>query len=644
MSGKQEIIDRLDKRSFYSSALPSLKVNGSETGQALCPWHEDTNPSLSIDLKTGVFKCFGCSKKGSIFDFYMERHSVDYKTAFNALAQEAGLSIQESPRKIVKTYDYTNEAGVLLFQVVRYEPKTFRQRRPDGKNGWIYNLQGVKLVPYNLPGISKAKSVIIVEGEKDVETLRGMGLVGSCNAQGAGKWRQEYSGYFQGKKIAILPDNDEAGRTHAIQVAQHLKGVTSSLKIVSLPGLPVKGDVSDWIKTGGTKDQLIDAIKNAPEWEQGKEETPGLVRLETVTPEKVEWFWYPYIPLGKITLLDGDPGNGKSLFTTDLIARCTNGGHMPDGTAGVQGGAVLMALEDGLADTIVPRLEVAGGNKSKAVALQGVPDILGNLRFPTIADVEQIANACKEIKAKLVVIDPLMGYLGDANSWKDQDIRRAMAPLVKMAEEQNVAVLVIRHLNKSAASQSMYRGGGSIGFIGLARVGLLIAKDPEDENRRILAGIKSNLAPLPASLSYCIEDHGGIPKIVWGGISNHTADALLSVPTSPEEKTAVDEAKEFLLDILELKAVEANEVIREAKKAAISERTLNRAKKLLGIRSEKSQFGGGWKWTLPGEDCQEMPKVVNKNNGNLGGNLATLGEDEPGHVVDLSGDEIEVIG
>jgi hypothetical protein len=367
----------------------------------------------------------------------------------------------------------------------------------------------------------------------------------------------------------------------------------------------------------------------------------GLVRLDTVTAEKVQWLWYPYIPLGKITLIDGDPGNGKSLFAIDLIARVTSGLPMPDGSKGIQGGAVILALEDGLADTIVPRLVAAGGDKSKVVALQGVANARGDIRFPTIADVDHIARACDEVQAKLLVIDPLMAYMGDVNSWKDQDIRQGMSPLVRMAEEKNVATTVIRHLNKSSASQSVYRGGGSIGFIGLARVSLLIAKDPENEDRRILAGIKSNLAPLPPSLSYVIDNCGDVPKIAWGGTSSHSADALLAVPQTPEDKSAFDEAKDFLREILSEGMINVSEIFKEAKRAGISEKTLRRAKRSLAVKSEKSQFGGGWLWSLGHEDGQESPKVVNKNIWPSSENLAIFGgNDEEGTPQEEKEDEV----
>lgn len=229
-------------------------------------FHDDHKPSLSIDLKTGQFKCFGCNKSGSIFDFYMKKYGVDYKIAFNALAKLAGL-VKEPKKKIVKTYDYTDESGNLLFQVIRYEPKDFRQRRPDGKGGWVYDLKDVPLVLYNLPEILKAEDVIIVEGEKDIETLREIGLVATCNPMGAGKWKPEYNQYFKGKRVAIIPDNDPQGKKHAETVAKNLKSIASSVKVVELPDLKEKEDVTDWFKKyNRTKEKLIELIEATPQW------------------------------------------------------------------------------------------------------------------------------------------------------------------------------------------------------------------------------------------------------------------------------------------------------------------------------------------------------------------------------------------
>jgi 5S rRNA maturation endonuclease (ribonuclease M5) len=151
-------------------------------------------------------------------------------------------------RKIVATYDYTDADCKIMFQVVRYEPKTFSQRRPDGKGGWINDVKGVTLVPYHLPEILKSSTVYIVEGERDVESLRNLGLTATTNPGGAGKWKIEYSQYFKGKIVIIIPDNDMPGKNHARQVAQALKGIAEDVVVLKLPEA-VK-DVTDWLSSG----------------------------------------------------------------------------------------------------------------------------------------------------------------------------------------------------------------------------------------------------------------------------------------------------------------------------------------------------------------------------------------------------------
>lgn len=371
---------------------------------------------------------------------------------------------------------------------------------------------------------------------------------------------------------------------------------------------------------------------------------PHIVKLSDVEPEHVEWLWPSYIPIGKITLIDGDPGLGKSMMTLDIASKLSRGLPMPDGSPCTQGGVVLMTMEDGLADTIRPRLDAAGADASKIAALQGVTSEEGKPRIPTLSDIQAITQAVKTVDARLVIIDPLMAYLpSNTNSFRDQDIRQALNPLSLMAEKLQVAVIVIRHLNKSGGSQSIYRGGGSIGIIGAARCGLLVAKDPEDENRRVLAGIKSNLGKLPESLSFQIEGSDGAARIVWGGVSNHSADGLLSIPRSEEERSALDEAKEFLIDLLSKGEVEVKKIKADARNNGIAEKTLSRAKTALGIVAYKAGFSGGWFWSLPKdeipEDGQEPPKVVTQNDDHLGKNLTTFDKNASQDEIDL---EVEI--
>ena len=179
------------------------------------------------------------------------------------------------PRKdgarIVATYDYTDAGGALLFQAVRYAPKDFKQRQPDGAGGWLWNLRGVFMVPYRVPELVAAPlgaTVFVAEGEKDVDNLRAEGAIATCNPMGAGKWQPQYGAWLLGKHVVVLADNDQAGQGHANDVARSLiaADVAASVKALTLPGLPDKGDVSDWLAAGGTLEQLVALADAAPAW------------------------------------------------------------------------------------------------------------------------------------------------------------------------------------------------------------------------------------------------------------------------------------------------------------------------------------------------------------------------------------------
>ncbi len=329
-----------------------------------------------------------------------------------------------------------------------------------------------------------------------------------------------------------------------------------------------------------------------------------VVNLTDVVPERVSWLWPGRIPLGKVTLLEGDPGLGKSVLTCDLAARLTHGDPMPDGFAPAAGGVVILSAEDGLADTIRPRLEAAGADLSRVVSVPVVRSAKGE-RLPELpTDLEELERVIRAAGARLVIIDPLMAFLGsEVNSWRDQDVRRALAPLARVAEETGAAVVVVRHLNKGTGTPAIYRGGGSIGIAGAARSVLLVAKDPEDEQRRVLAPVKSNLgAPAPA-LAFRLEGDAatGAVSVVWLGATERTADELLAMPASVEERTAVEEGGRFLTGVLADGPIPANEVQRQARAAGFSEPTLRRVKKALGVRAHRRGFNPGvWVWSLPG--------------------------------------------
>lgn len=168
-------------------------------------------------------------------------------------------------------YDYVDEEGKLVYQVLKYAPpgqkKDFKQRRPNGQGGWVWTIKDIPRLPYRLPEVVGSQTVFIAEGEKDCDNLVSQGLVATCNSGGAGNWPQEINQYFGGKNVIILPDNDQAGANHALDVAWALHGIAASIKIIDLPDLPEKGDVSDWLAAGGTREQLLDLVAWAPDWD-----------------------------------------------------------------------------------------------------------------------------------------------------------------------------------------------------------------------------------------------------------------------------------------------------------------------------------------------------------------------------------------
>ena len=241
--------------------------------QACCPAHEDTTPSLSITQTTDkvLLHCHaGCT----------------YKAILAALRlQPADLFLRDttpgSHKRIVKVYDYIDVYGHVVHQTIRYDPKGFKQRRPDPANAntYIWSLKGIQPVLYHLPELLGARQrgeiVYIVEGEKDADALQALGCVSTCNAMGAEKWRTSYSDTLQGASCIILPDNDDAGWKHAELVAHSLHGKAAEIKILTLPDLPDKGDVSDWLQAGGTRRELEMLATAAPLWTPAAAQTPA---------------------------------------------------------------------------------------------------------------------------------------------------------------------------------------------------------------------------------------------------------------------------------------------------------------------------------------------------------------------------------
>ena len=255
------------------------------------------------------------------------------------------------------------------------------------------------------------------------------------------------------------------------------------------------------------------------------------VKLTEVETLQIEWLWRGRIPFGKITLLDGDPGVGKSLLALTIAACVSTGRPLPDGTPGWQGGVILITPED----TIKPRMEAVGCDPSQVHLLNTAINYdaktldVYERPFSLSQDLKDLEMGIIRNQAILVVIDPLMAVLGrNIDSSRDQDVREVFTPLAQLAERTGCAILIIRHLNKGNSANSLYRGAGSIGIIAAARIGLLVAHDPGDEQKRVFATIKNNLSKVATNLTFqIVENERGVPYIQWLGENHHTTSTLL---------------------------------------------------------------------------------------------------------------------
>jgi hypothetical protein len=325
---------------FYQKYQPQIVPAGGDEYKCVCPFppHKDTKPSFQFNAQTGKFFCHGCSKKGHIFHFYAKLHGLhtkrDFRKILKGIADDFGIPWEDKKRKIVATYDYHDPNGNLLFQVCRMEPKDFRQRRPDGNGKWIWNLKGVEPVLYRLPDVLKSTEIIITEGEKDADVVATLGFCSTTCPMGAKKWKDHYNEVLKGKHVILIPDNDNEGREHMAQVGASLNGVAASLKLIELPDLPKKGDVSDWLikfpDTHTAAERLAIMIDQAEPYEPPKQVSVEDAVLEAGTLVKIEMqekrtILEPWLTEQSISLVSGWRGVGKTFFCMGLCDAITRG-------------------------------------------------------------------------------------------------------------------------------------------------------------------------------------------------------------------------------------------------------------------------------------------------------------------------------
>ncbi len=474
----------------------------------------------------------------------------------------------------------------------------------------------------NYAGTSRDNPIFITEGASDTAALMGLGL-DVIGIPAANLCIEMLAAVLPGLHIVIVEDADDAGASTTRKIVEHLARKCESLRKIAPPN--GSKDARDAVIAGADAATFLslafDAVAIKPE-AAPIDGMPVLIQLSEVKPELVDWLWPGRFAVGKLTLVAGDPGLGKSFLTLDMAARVSRGLPWPDSPQISQspGGVILLNAEDGVADTIVPRLIAAGADLRRIVAIEAIRTVTNGRTaartFDLSKDLQALEQAIISIEdCRLVVIDPLTAYLGGTDSHKNAEIRGLLAPFAELAARHKVAIVAVTHLNKSGGGPAIYRAIGSLAFAAAARAAWAVSKDKDDEGRRLLLPIKNNLAPDTGGLAYRIEPGvGGSPIVVWEADAvNLSADDALGSDSGDSVGTgALEEATEWLRDVLSDGARAAKEVKALAESDGIKPRTLDRAKKSLGVVADREGYsvGGRWVWSIP-QSAPTEPKNVN---------------------------------
>lgn len=307
-----------------------------------------------------------------------------------------------------------------------------------------------------------------------------------------------------------------------------------------------------------------------------------LINMENIEIEEIKWVWAPYIPYGKVTIVQGDPGEGKTTFVLALIALLTTGKPLPESSAPQEPiNVIYQTAEDGLSDTIKPRLVSAGADCSRVQVIDESEKEL------TMCD-ERLEEAILKTGARLVVLDPMQAYLGGSvDMHRANEVRPIFKKLAALAENTGCAIILIGHMNKTQGVKSSYRGLGSIDFRAAARSVLVVGRMKDEPTIRIVAHDKSSLAPEGKAVAFELHPDAGF---AWKGFCDTTVDELLAGRASLMSKTT--QAENLLTELLTNREAASDEILSQATAIGISERTLKNAKQNLGVKSRK--VGDRW--------------------------------------------------
>lgn len=538
-------------------------------------------------------------------------------------------------------HTYTDAAGNALYWRVRVKhPETGdKWIRPMKLNGQAYELAEPKFEGgkplYAMHHIANNPNAVvwIVEGEQKADALNKLDLVattsGGSTSAGASDWRP-----LRGRTVRIWPDNDDPGKAYAGEVTSILLGMGCTVSCVDVDklGLGIGEDVMEWLTAHpGAAVADIETLPmlparlepgNAPEAEYAR--TVDLIRGSDVKPEAVTWLWGGWLAAGKMHILGGAPGTGKTTISMALAATVTSAGRWPDGNRSPIGNVVIWSGEDDPADTLVPRLALSGADLSRVYFIADVRE--GNERrsFDPARDMEALQRKLVEIgDVRLLIVDPIVSAIA-GDSHKNAEVRRGLQPLADLAASMRCALLGITHFSKGTGGRDpVERLTGSLAFGALARVVLVAAKHQEEgedgRTVRLFIRAKSNIGPDEGGFEYDLHQaemktHPGIfsSSVLWGDAVEGAARELLATAdaTDDGEGGTLADAKRFLSDLLADGPLPTKTIKADADGTGYSWATIRRAQKVLGIdtRKQGGTFGGGkqqWVWVLPAAEVAQ---------------------------------------
>lgn len=444
----------------------------------------------------------------------------------------------------------------------------------DKSHNFAYRSDGKSLFVFEAP-VDLMSFIALYPKDWKTRNYLSLGGVGAKALDGFLSERKDI------ETIYICTDSDKAGND---AVNRLLESIPEHMTVIRL--IPCN---KDWNEVLKQKDKLADG-KNISKMvtlrEKPEKKAVPMIRMSEVQQTEVDWLWYPYIPFGKLTIIQGNPGEGKTFFAMQLAAACTNRKFLPQMEPFEPFNMIFQTAEDGLGDTVKPRLLSAEADLEKVLVIDDADNPL------TLAD-ERIENAIRENNARLVIIDPLQAFLGaNVDMNRANEVRPIFRRLAEVAQSTSCAIVMIGHLNKASGSQSTYRGLGSIDITAVVRSLLFIGKVRTDPTTRVIVHEKSSLAPPGQSLAFSLGDEKGFR---WIGAYDISAEDLLTggegSKTELKQEQAVKLIEEFLSEGRKVSIAEIN---KEATERGISERTVRLARNSMGDKIASERQGKDW--------------------------------------------------